>query len=228
MKHDWNGHFSIYKMFKGNRFATLRNKVKNLGEVIDDMTLLAALDGEDAHSEAREFSLYCENEIIPLMRKCGDDAAALALCCYLFCHFNDEKVVMAEVYDLFHQVGEKLEETDKYKDVYTGMSANLHHMKYYISLAGVSHRSNYFGLFRPSNYNDRMEHWPINPPKDLCVEDLLNVASLLSSMAFFSVCDGHQETTTFIGLSQTIKYSNEIVKRLKILTKTTDGMNVKI
>ncbi len=222
IKHKWDDYFGIYKIFKGKRFPTIKKKAKNLDEVIDDILLLAALEGEYAHKEAKRFADICSNQIIPLREKGGDDAVALALCCYLYCHLNDPKVIIAEVYDLFNQIGKSVEEINKHKKLSGKILDNLHNMGYYAGLAGALTKSN---MFRVSRYNDddRRRNWPVKLPNDLSLDDLFNVASLLSSIVFFAVDLQDQSTTVFIGLTQTNRCASGIMKEINKNTNKENG-----
>jgi hypothetical protein len=206
--YDWDCCFGIYKPLKGKRFSTIK---KNAKDLINDVVFLAALEGDYENDMAKIFMKYCTEQIYPLG---GDKSVALGICSYVYSQLNEQDVVLAEIYDLFNQVSKYLEGSKEYKDLAYSMSSRLFDMSYYISLSGVRTKSSACG---DSSYNDddRRENWPLKLPKDLNMDDLLNIAWMLSNMVMINKFPKEETTVSFLGLMRTSSASREIMEKVK-------------
>jgi hypothetical protein len=209
--YDWDCCFGIYKPLKGKRFSTVRKNAKGL---IDDVVLLAALEGDCENNMAKRFMKYCNEQIYPLGEGQGGKSVALGLCSYVYSQLNKQDVVLAEIYDLFNQVSKHLKGSKEYKDLAYSMSLTLYDLSYYISLSGSWSKSS---VCRDSFYNDddRRSNWPLKLPKDLNMDDLLNIAWMLSNMVMIDKFPKEETTVSFLGLMRASSASREIMERVK-------------
>jgi len=214
-KCEWDECFGIYKSLKGKRFSTIRKRCK---ELVDDVYFLSALGSDAELSEAKGFIDFCNKQIYPLIESHGNDAGALALCSYLYCQLNSERVILAEVYSLFFQVYRSLEKVKEHKEISYHMSYSLQNMGYYIGLAEMASRPRLSGASK-YNDNDRMANWPIKIPKNLNMDDLLNVAWMLSRMIGSVRVREMGSNMEFIALNGVVGSSNQIMKKLKEISE---------